>query len=326
MDSFRTELNIRPSADRISLSDRILTVGSCFSDAMGAQLMSNKITCRVNPLGVVYNPHSIHKSILYVVDNQLPPADTFLQRDEFFLNYDFHSQFASLQQDDLKQRLKTTISESHHFLKNASWLIITYGTAWVYERTENNEVVANCHKMPAAQFAKSLLTQKKILESFESMYTRVKTVNPQLKFILTVSPVRHLKDTLELNSVSKSVLRVACNTLIEQHQDVHYFPSYEIMMDDLRDYRFYANDMIHPTSMAEAYIWKRFSECYFDEQLKSFLPKWQHIMTALSHKPFQHASPSHQKFVRETIKKLQELKDLVNVDEEIARLSQQLVN
>ena len=325
METFRTQLHIHPSSTRISLSARILTLGSCFSDAIGAQLITNKILCQVNPFGVLYNPHSIHKAIQYMVDDQPPAPETYLQRDELFFNYDFHSQFSSFRQDELKQHLKTAISQSHHFLKNASWLMITYGTAWVHERTENNEAVANCHKMPSSLFTKSLLTQKKMLESFESIYKSVKAFNPKMNIILTVSPVRHLKETLELNSVSKSVLRVACQTITEQHQDVHYFPSYEIMMDDLRDYRFYARDMIHPNQVAEEYIWDKFGECYFDDQLKSFLSKWKDIMAALSHRPFQSTSASHQKFLKDTLKKLEELKDLVNVDEEIAKLNQQLV-
>ena len=129
---------------------------------------------------------------------------------------------------DLRRHLTTVVSETQTFLHNADWLMITYGTAWVYERMDTKELVANCHKMPQALFTKSLLTQKKILDSFEEMYADLKSVNPAIKILITVSPVRHLKDTLALNSVSKSILRVACHTLTEQHSDVHYFPGYEI--------------------------------------------------------------------------------------------------
>jgi hypothetical protein len=209
-------------------------------------------------------------------------------------------------------------------VQKADWLIITYGTAWVYELLETKEVVANCHKMPQTLFAKSLMTQKKVLDSFETMYGLLKSFNPNIKIIVTVSPVRHLKDTLELNSVSKSVLRVACHTLTEQYHDVLYFPSYEIMMDDLRDYRFYKSDMIHPTKDAEEYIWEKFVERFFDDSLKSFLKKWGEIRTALAHKPFHPTSSSHQKFLHQTLKKLLELKALVNVDQEVAMLEEQL--
>jgi hypothetical protein len=324
MQSFRTELVVPASTARISLSDSILTLGSCFSDAIGAYFLSNKIAVKINPFGTVYNPHSIHKVIQYALANQPIPENSFLKRSDIFLNYDFHSEFASASLSDLKKELEGIISDIHHFLRKSDWLIITYGTAWVYEMHETHEVVANCHKMPQNLFVKSLMTQKKILDSFETVYHLLKTFNPNIKIILTVSPVRHLKETIELNSVSKSVLRVACHTLTEQHSDVHYFPSYEIVMDDLRDYRFYKSDMIHPSEDAEQYIWEKFADHFFDEKLKSFLIKWSEIKTALAHKPFHPESSAHQNFLQQTLKKLIELKALVNVDQEMATLEQQL--
>jgi hypothetical protein len=324
MQSFRTELVLPSSTTRISLSDSILTLGSCFSDAMGAQFFSNKIAVKINPFGTVYNPHSIHKVIQYAIANQPISENSFLKRGDIFLNYDFHSEFASPAFSDLKKDLERIISDTHHFLRKSDWLIITYGTAWIYELCETREVVANCHKMPQNLFAKSLMTQKKVLDSFEALYHLLKTFNSNIKIILTVSPVRHLKDTLELNSVSKSILRVACHTLKKQYPDVHYFPSYEIMMDDLRDYRFYKSDMIHPSEDAERYIWEKFTECFFDEKLKSFLKKWSEIKAALAHKPFHPESLAHQNFLQQTLKKLTELKALVNVDQEMATLEEQL--
>jgi predicted nucleotidyltransferase len=325
MNTFRTLLIPKPSPKRISLSDRILTIGSCFSDAIGSQLIMNKVTCNANPFGTLYNPFSIHKAVQYAVLNQPVPEDTFLQRNDVFFNYDFHSEFSSLNLSQLKAQLKTMISASHSFLRNAQWLIVTYGTAWVYERADTNSAVANCHKMPQAMFTKSLMTQKKLLDSFGSMYESLKTINSDINVLLTVSPVRHIKDTLELNSVSKSVLRVACHTLTQQYPHVHYFPSYEIMMDDLRDYRFYKADMIHPNEVAEEYIWTKFADQYFNDELRTFMVRWKEIQAALAHKPFHSASLAHQQFLKESLKKLEELKGLVNVDEEIEILTKQLI-
>ena len=325
MNKFRTEVNPAPSSVRIGLSDRILTLGSCFSDAIGSQFLSHKIDSKVNPFGILYNPHSIHKVISYSIFNHPPDKNSFVQRDDVFLHYDFHSAYSSMSLGDLKQQLKSSIASAHSFLLKAKWLIITYGTAWVYEHTESTEVVANCHKMPANLFKKSLLTQKKILDSFETLYRDLKSFNPDIQVILTVSPVRHMKETLELNAVSKSVLRVACHTMTEQHEDVHYFPAYEILMDDLRDYRFYSSDMIHPSETAEAYIWQKFGEQYLDKNLLDFLAKWDEIKAALDHRPFQPTSAAHQRFIRETIKKLAELKNLVNVEEEMSFLNKQLL-
>jgi hypothetical protein len=225
----------------------------------------------------------------------------------------------------LKDQLNNLIVTTQSAIQQTQWLFITYGTAWVYERNDTQEIVANCHKMPQSLFDKYLMTQKKVLDSFNTMYQDLKSLNPGVNIILTVSPVRHLKDTLELNSVSKAVLRVACHTLTQQYADVYYFPAYEILMDDLRDYRFYKPDMIHPSEAAEEYIWQKFIEQYFDADLKAFLIRWKEIRSALAHKPFHPASSAHQQFIKETIKKLEELKGLVNVDKEMAELKKQLL-
>jgi hypothetical protein len=324
MTKFRTEIALTPSGRRISLADRLLTIGSCFSDAIGAQLISNKIDACVNPFGTIYNPISIHKLIQYAVLNRQIPENSFLRRGDVFLHYDFHSTYSSLNSQELRKRLQSSIGEIHSYLRRAQWLIITYGTAWVYELKDTQEIVANCHKMPQAWFTRLLLTQKKVLDSFDTMYHDLKLFNPEIQIMLTVSPVRHIKETLELNSVSKSILRVACHTITEQHQDVHYFPAYEILLDDLRDYRFYKPDMIHPSDVAEEYIWQKLSEQYFEQGLKDFLFKWKNIKTALQHRPFHSDSVAHQQFIEATISDLEELKATVNVDEEIMMLKKQL--
>jgi hypothetical protein len=324
MIKFRTEVSLPCSGVRIHLGDRLLTIGSCFSDAIGGQLISNKLDVSVNPFGTTYNPISIHKLIQYAVSNRLIPENSYFQRGELFLHYDFHSAYSSLALPELKERVQSAIGNMNSFLKQAKWLIITYGTAWLYELKESRETVANCHKMPQALFGKSLLTQKKMLDSFDTMYHHLKSLNPEIQIILTVSPVRHIKETLVLNSVSKSILRVACHTITEQHHDVHYFPAYEILLDDLRDYRFYESDMIHPSETAEEYIWQKFGEQYFDDDLKGFLTKWKDIKTALNHRPFHSGSDAHQQFLRTTLRQLEELKPFVNVDEEIKMLKSQL--
>lgn len=326
MESFRTTLTIPRNRHKISLSDQILTIGSCFSDTIGNQLASSKINTSVNPFGIQYNPHSIHKTLSYALSRQPVPNDTFVNRNGLFFNYDFHSDVSSTDLISLQLRLEKQIMEANVFIENAQWVFLTYGTALVYERIDTNDIVSNCHKMPQSLFRKHLLTQKKILDSFGEVYEQLKIANPNIRLILTVSPVRHLKETIEMNSVSKSILRVACQTITEQHEDVSYFPSYEVMMDDLRDYRFYKADMIHPNEVAEKYIWEKFSDTYFDDALKSFLTKWIDIKSALSHRPFHPNSQDHQNFVRSTIKKLEELKPIVNVDEEIATMTSKLKN
>jgi hypothetical protein len=321
---FRTEVQPTPSSAKLNLSEKILTLGSCFSDSIGNELTGNKFSVSVNPFGTNYNPHSIHKSLRYAIHNQVVPDHTYLENNGVHSNYDFHSNFSALQKNEVAHALKESIGATHYFLKDAHWIFITYGTAWVYERNDTGDVVANCQKVPASNFNKVLLSQKKILESFEEFYKELKVFNPTCKIILTVSPVRHIKDTLELNSVSKSVLRLSCQTITEIHSDVFYFPSYEIMMDDLRDYRFYKSDMIHPTEEAEHYIFNKFSATYFDESTLQFIKHWQPLRQAIRHKPFLPESERHQQFLRNTLNQLDALQSKVNLSKEISIIKSQL--
>ena len=324
MKLFRTPVPTEVSRHPLSLNDRILTIGSCFADAIGARLQAYKIRTRQNPFGTLYNPESIHKALHYALVNELPPAHTFLCNGDIHANYDFHSDFSSLNKNEVETGLKECIAIIHASLKETTAIIITYGTAWIYTRMDTGEVVANCHKMPASHFKRSLTAQKKILGSFDQLYIALKKVNPELRFILTVSPVRHIKDTLTGNAVSKSILRATCHSITETYPEAEYFPAYEIMMDELRDYRFYKADMIHPTEEAEEYIWEKFIESYFDARTLSFFEQWKKILNALRHRPFQPAARSSQQFYEDTLRKLEELKSVTDVEEEIARIKTQL--
>lgn len=325
MNSFRTLLEVGRSTELISIKNQLLTIGSCFADTIGEQLIQNKFNILKNPFGTTYSPLSIHNQLNYAIHNHLPAPHTFLQNQDVHLNYNFHSALSALSKPALEKALTETIGKIHYFLKDTRWLMITYGTAWTYTRTDTGEVVANCHKVPANHFEKELCTQKRMLDSFEELHSKLKAFNPNLNIILTVSPVRHLKETLELNSVSKSVLRLACHTLTQQHPDVHYFPAYEILLDDLRDYRFYKSDMIHPSADAEEYIWTKFCQNYLDENTLAFLEKWRKIRSGLQHKPFHVTSSAHQAFLRALLAQLNEVSNLVSVDEEKEFIRKQLV-
>jgi hypothetical protein len=324
MKTFRTDVSLARSSRPVGLKNPILTVGSCFADAMGARFDRYKFPVKVNPFGVAYNPVSIHKALLYATLNEPVPDHTFVENSGIHLNYDFHSNLSALRKDELNSRLLNTIGSVHYFLKHTSVVMITYGTSWVYERADTGEIVSNCHKIAAKQFNKRLLSENEIALSFQTLYASLKKFNPELRFIVTVSPVRHTKETLELNSLSKAILRSACHSISSTHPDVDYFPAFEIMTDDLRDYRFYKQDMIHPTQEAEDYIWGKFSDRYFDEETNKFLAKWDGILDALNHRPFHVSSPAHQAFLKDTLRKLEEMKVQLDVDEEIAQLKQQL--
>lgn len=324
MQSFRTELIPDKIASSITHQTPVLTIGSCFSDAIGRKLTETKFTTATNPFGTTYNPYAIHKLLRIALHKTAPADQAYLLNNELYHHYDFHSSFSSPEKAVVDSSIRDTIERTHAFLKTAGWIIITYGTAVVYERKDTGEVVANCHKIPAANFMKSTLTEKKILDSFEEFYQDLTEFNPDCKIILTVSPVRHIKDTLPVNSLSKSILRIACDTIAKKHSNVSYFPAYEIMLDDLRDYRFYKSDMLHPSLEAEEYIWNKFSETLFDSETNTFLKKWKSVYSSLQHKPFHSETTSHQKFLTNLLAELQELKNRVNVEQEIATVKSQL--
>jgi hypothetical protein len=325
MAAFRTEFNTRLHKSTIGIKSSLLTIGSCFSDGIGNKLAGNKFNTLVNPFGTTYNPLSIHKLIQMAIHNQAPSPETYSQNEDIYSNYDFHSSFSELTKEKLEKRITEAIGMVHYFLSKSEFLFLTYGTAFVYERKDTGEMVANCHKQPASLFSKQLINQETIITSFNEMYSNLKKFNPGIKIILTLSPVRHIKDTIELNSVSKSILRVACHSLTQNKEEVSYFPAYEIMMDDLRDYRFYTSDFLHPSQEAEEYIWEKFTDNYFDKDTKEIVQQWQTLKKQLEHKPFHPASIGHQKFLKETLTKLEMLNTKLNVEEEIHNLKMFIV-
>lgn len=322
---FRTEINILPSQFTVGLKDPIITIGSCFSDSIGAHFEINKFEILKNPFGTVYNPLSIFKLLNYALKNSQPPATTYIEHDGLHSNYDFHSSYSSLQKEELKKNISESILQTNQFIEKTNCLIITLGTAYIYKEVESGVMVANCHKLPAKRFTKHLLTQKQILQDFDSLYVELAERYPSMNIILTVSPVRHIKDTLELNSVSKSTLRLACNTLSEQYKNVHYFPSYEIMLDDLRDYRFYKEDMIHPTAQAEDYIWGKFQQMFIDAETQKFIKDWSKIVLAINHRPFNPTSAKHQDFIKQTIRKIETLDATLDFSKELSHLNSMLL-
>jgi len=307
MEQFRTELPITP-APFIDHRTTIVTTGSCFSDNIGQKLSESKFVTLVNPLGTSYNPVSIHKSLMLTV----PDDELFVESQGLWRNFDFHSKFSDVDKERLRLRLSENLKE-----KESDVAIITYGTSWVY--TYQDKIVSNCHKRPASEFRKRLLTIEEIVNSFKAFHSHFTK-----KIILTISPVRHLKDTIELNSVSKSVLRHAIHEIVTVFPDVDYFPAFEIMMDDLRDYRFYDKDMIHPSEVAIEYIWEKFGEKYFSEETRELNRRIEKISRAIQHRAFHPSSSQHKAFLQNTIVELRELKNHVDVSKEIRELEQQL--
>ena len=322
---FRTEIEVAPARFNISTDSKIMTVGSCFSEVIGSQLADNKMQCLCNPYGTVFNPSSIFKLVSHSLQNQPVFKHLMLENNGIWQHYDFHSKFYGNSREDLEKELNQTHKKANQFLRKANFLVITLGTAIVHQLKENSQIVANCHKTPTEKFKKEMMTVKEILLRFRPMYEALKMQNNRIKILLTVSPVRHTRETLQLNSVSKSILRTACYHLEQDFNDVHYFPSYEIMMDDLRDYRFYKADLIHPNEQAEQYIFEKFAKTYFTEDLHVFLKEWNKVKMSLNHRPIQTDTPAHQQFLVDLLAKLDGLSHKIDVSNEIAEVRSKLL-
>jgi hypothetical protein len=322
---FRTELKVEQPPFSLSLQDKILLAGSCFADVVGNYLQQNKFKVLINPFGNIYNPHSLFKLLNDSIHQKKNEEYSFIERDRIWFNYNFHSELFANSKEELELKLDQLQQKVNEFVREASILILTLGTSYVYRLAEHDEIVSNCHKIPADHFKKYLLSPKEIIDDFEYLKNTLNELRPDLKIILTVSPVRHIKDTIPLNNVSKSILRTAIYYIMESYPEVCYFPAFEIMMDDLRDYRFYKDDLIHPTAMAEKYIWRKFADAYMDLETLTFVKEWEKLKKAIYHKPFQHESDQHQKFLKDLLERLQSLNSKVNLEEEIKLVSNQII-
>lgn len=321
---FRTEINLSPSQFSINHQSGLVTLGSCFADAIGNKLQDHKFQSLINPFGTIFNPVSLSNLIHYSLSDTDLPAESYINTRGQWYNYLLHSSIFATTKEQLQQKYKEIATSLNTALNSAEFLIITLGTAYIYQ-TKNTELsVSNCHKIPAAQFSKKLLSTQEITEPLRLAIQTIRKTNPSLKVILTVSPVRHIKDTLVLNQVSKSTLRVAAHQLCEQLEQAIYFPAYEIMLDDLRDYRFYKEDMIHPTTQAEEYIWQKFSTTFFTKHTQELNKDWANIQKAIHHKPFNPQSEEHQNHISKTLTKLKALPTYFNCSTEIEILQSQL--
>ncbi|MFN8357359.1 MAG: GSCFA domain-containing protein [Spirosomataceae bacterium] len=321
---FRTEFTIPKSPHPISLQSRVVTLGSCFADVMGHQLKANKLAVEVNPFGTLFSPLAIGKVLELLLGSQSVDERLFVENQGRWFHYDFHSSLSAPNRSELASQLQQRIAQLQATLCQANVLILTFGTAFAYRLNEPPTYVANCHKMPGSLFTKDLLSVKDICKNMGVLYHQLMALNPTLHVIVTVSPVRHTRDGIPENSVSKAVLRAACHYLQTDFERIQYFPSYEIMMDDLRDYRFYKADLIHPNEVAEAYIAEQFAKTYFDEELLLFQKNWQEIQRDLAHRSFDVTSEAHQHFLQKLLKKLENLPQNVDISDEIAAVRRNL--
>jgi hypothetical protein len=296
--NFTTRIDISRNTNPIDYNSKIVSLGSCFAENMGDKFDYFKFQSATNPFGIIFNPVSIERIIDRVVNDTL-----FTEKDVFFHNerwhcFEAHSDLSHSNQEELLANLNKILKETKKQLQQATHIITTYGTSWVYRNIDKNAIVANCHKVPQKQFGKELLSVEIIKESIENTINLIQSLNPNCNFIFTVSPVRHLKDGFVENQRSKSHLITAIHNLLSEHSilNTEHFPSYEIMMDELRDYRFYAEDMIHPSQVAIDYIWERFKETAISETAYETMDTVESIQKSLQHRPFNPDSENHKKF------------------------------
>lgn len=304
---FRTKVDIPPNEKKIDHASGILLMGSCFADYMGSKLKLLKFNVSHNPFGVLYNPMSIAVNLETLIHRELFTESDLYYFNKRWISFYHYTSFSDPEKSNALKKINESIKSASAILADAKFLFITFGTSWVYEFLKTGKIVANCHKIPARQFRRFLLNADDIAEVFDKLIPVLNEFNPGLEIIFTVSPIRHLKDGATGNQVSKSVLFVAIHRLLQKHQKTGYFPAYEIFMDELRDYRFYAGDMVHPSEVAVDYIWERFSEAYMTGETISVLKEADKLIKARNHRPFSPDSPDYFEFREKMLKKTKDL-------------------
>jgi hypothetical protein len=307
---FSTSIPISKYSTPIDYGSKLFCMGSCFAENIGEKLEYFKFQSIINPFGIIFNPISIEKLILRCIQKKY-----FTESDIFFYNdlwhcYEIHSELSNVNKSEFLTNLNNIIDFTNKQIIESTHILLTLGTSWVYKLKSTNEVVANCHKIPQKEFVKELLSAEQIEQSLQNIISSITAVNTNVKFIFTISPVRHSKDGFVENTVSKAHLVSAVfNTVNLQPTTVNYFPSYEIMMDELRDYRFYADDMLHPSQQAVDFIWIKFFENYINEKEFQAMQEICNIQKGLAHRPFNPNTTAHQQFLfslNQKIIKLQE--------------------
>ena len=286
---FRSTIQIPKAKQTITHQQGVLCMGSCFASNIANKLTENGFEA-CNPFGALYNPISIAQGIQYAIQGTpVQQTDLFLQ-DEKWHHIDFHSDFSHSDKQTALQQINQAIARTHQAWQNSHVLIITLGTAWCYTWNQTGKVASNCHRLPAQQFKRHRLSLEQIVACLSDICTKAS----DKQIIVTVSPIRHLKDGAHQNNLSKALLLLACEQIEKQLDNVSYFPSYEIMMDELRDYRFYADDMVHPSPLAVQYIWQRFSETFFSETTQKACADRLKITQMQQHRPSNTQSEAYQ--------------------------------
>ena len=295
----QTQIPFAQSDNPIDYQSKVVLFGSCFVENIGTKLAYFKFQQQQNPFGILFQPLAIANLMQRAIARKKYQQDEVFEQDGVWRCFDVHSDLRSSSSEELLHLLNQRLEETRISLETSSHIIITLGTAWVYERQASGKVVANCLKVPQKQFTKKLLSVAEIEASLQNIVSLIQNVNPKAQIIFTISPVRHLKDGFVENQRSKAHLITALYTILSsraQSREIAYFPAYEIMMDELRDYRFYGTDMVHPNPLAVDYIWEKFKLVWISESAYSVMDEVESVQKGLLHRPFNPDSEAHQKF------------------------------
>jgi hypothetical protein len=321
---FRTEFPIPKAPFQLSTQTGVLALGSCFAEVIGGDLASARLPVTLNPLGTLFDPLALFRLLDAALAGTPLDERLLYQREGRWVHHHVHSSVSGATPDELRAQVRTALERLRAALEGAEVLLLTLGTAWVQRLHEPPVYVANAHKRPARELERDLLSVKDVCKAFGALHHQLKTARPRLQTILTVSPVRHGRQAMTDNQVSKSVLRLACHYLTTDYADVHYFPAYELLLDDLRDYRFYADELLHPSPAAERYIAARFRETYFAPALTQFYERWQRIRQGLAHRPFHEAAPGYQTLLETLRRELDALPPEIDATAERAEVARRL--
>lgn len=303
-----TMISISKMKFRLSIEEQMLLLGSCFVENIGAKLADNRFNVDINPFGTLYNPASIAAALRLLLHPERFTADDLFRHEGVYHSFMHHSRFSSTSETECLEQINGRLSASAERLREKKYLVVTLGTAYVYRLKSSGQVVANCHKLPEKMFDRSMLSVEEIVGEWKDLLLSFWERCPEGKILFTVSPIRHWKDGAHGNQLSKATLLLATDRLQALYPErIAYFPAYEIMMDELRDYRFYANDMLHPSELAVDYIWQRFTDFFLSDETKGFLKEWAEIQKAINHRPFQPESEAYKRFISQTLLKMERI-------------------
>jgi hypothetical protein len=306
---FRSEFDIRKLTHPITHRHKLMLVGSCFTENITDKLIRSKFRVLQNPNGILFNPVSVAEAVTAYVEGRKLTEEDLFQFNDGWHSWNHHSRFSGITPQDALQKINSSTEEANRFLKEADYIFITLGSSWIYTFTDKAEhakpgaVAANNHKAPAEWFHRRLMSLEEVLRVLDNMIHRLFLYNAKLKIIFTISPVRHLREGVVENNRSKAVLISAVHHLVDKFDRLHYFPAYELVIDDLRDYRFYAEDLVHPNYHATQYVWEKFILSCMDEETRNLIDEINTIILAYNHKPFNPSSEVHRRFLQSSYQK-----------------------